>query len=73
MSEFDKAVDKLAENIKTPEQIISKRTLADLIDKTDELYREMCHSTEIESGLWRGVVIDNLRELRKINQRLGYE
>lgn len=75
MSKFDKAVSELAENIKTPEQIISKRTLASLIEETEELYQQVRRSrTPPQWESWQLKVIgDNLRELRKINQKLGYE
>jgi len=73
MSEFNKAVDELAENIKTSEQIISKDALADSIREMELLLDDM-RQNPLQNDFWyRRVVGDNLRTLRMVYRNLGYE
>lgn len=73
MSEFNKAVDELAENIKTSEQIISKDALADAIREM-ELLLDDIRQNPLQNDFWyRRVVGDNLCTLRIIYRNLGYE
>lgn len=71
--EFYKVVDKLAESIKVPGQIIDRRVLQTLIEETEELFDNIC-ANPYKFEVWhKKVVSNNLRALRLINQRLGYE
>lgn len=73
MNEFNKAVDQLAENIKTPEQIVSKDSLADSIREMELLLDDMRQNPTRNEFWYLRVVGDNLRTLRMIYQKLGYE
>lgn len=72
-SEFDKFTNELVENIKTSEQIIDKGLLKMLIEDTEGLLGNIS-ANPYKFENWHIMVIkNNLRALKLINQRLGYE
>lgn len=74
MSNFNKAVNELASNIKTANDIINRNVLNDLIETTEGLHQYISENPNAKFEPWhKGVIGDNLRALRKLRQKLGYE
>lgn len=58
---------------KIPEQIIDRKVLETLIEETEGLYENICVNSHKFEPWHKQVVGHNLKALRLINQRLGYE
>lgn len=73
-SEFDKFVGELIGNIKSPEMLITRRTLAYLIEASEEMHQSLCIETKTErESECKALIGTTLKHLKLINQRLGYE
>lgn len=73
-SEFDKFAGELIENIKTPEMLITRRTLAALIESNEDMHKCLCEEARTEKELiCKDLIGTTLKHLKLINQRLGYE
>lgn len=73
MSEFDKTVDDLAEDLKMSELIISKVALAETIQEMEMLLQDMYQNTHKFQPWHKRVVGDSLRTLKMIKRKLDYE
>lgn len=60
-------------NVKLANQIIHKHTLADLIESTEIFYNYMFENYTKFEPWQREIVGRNLKHLKLLNQKLGYE
>lgn len=67
-------IDQLfLENTKLANQLVNKRTLASLIEDTEELHDYLVQHSKESDNWQKSIIRRNLKHLKILNQRLGYE